>query len=104
MVDSEENVVAQSQTLGVAKIGQSSLRDHAQPMILREGVQRLRRMDRWERMAQEASVAGGSEDVAGHDSSVPEAATDHLKQLMHGSLVEVVEHLRHPDKIKAGGS
>jgi hypothetical protein len=35
---------------------------------------------------------------------VPEAATDHLKQLMHGSLVEVAEHLRHPDKINAGGS
>jgi len=73
-------------------------------MVLRQGVKRFRRMNRWERRAQETSVTGGPENVARHDSSVPEAVMDHFKQLMHRSLVEVVEHLRHPDKIKGGVS
>jgi len=103
MSDSQENVVAESQTLGVAKSVQSSLAEYVEPMVLREGVEGLRRMDRRVRRTQKASITGGPENVASHDSSGPEAAPDHCKQLMHRSLVEVVEDLRHPDKIKSGG-
>ncbi len=90
--------------LGVPKSVQNSLGDHLQPMVLRESVKRFRRVNRWERRAQEASVTGGPENVARHDSSLLEAVTDHFKQLMHCLLVEVVKHLRHPDKIKGGVS
>ena len=103
MVDLEENVVAESQTLGVAKSVKSSQAGHLKPMVPRERVKGVRGMNWWEGRAQKASVTRGPENVARHNSSWPEAALDHGKQLMHRGLSKVVEDLRHPDKIKSGG-